>query len=884
MQFVSLLLLAIHILVHVDSTLLLPTKSLLRRQLEITGTMSDPEKGGSVSPSRKEPLPPPPKFDPSTFVFNTESKVSSSVSTRSSKSALNSKISPGSSSSSVSSLVQSLPKPPPLPIKKSSYSFTTNLQSSALSSENPPFELEEDKNKSFSNIDGHKSKQEESEHVHQTVEDIPPLESAPPSGPVSLSPSTTTSEHGTELESKKDTNQHSPQEGGAFSARSWLPSRPISPSIPKSSSTISKVSSEDEQNQTTVKKVQQQNKYMAHPKYHLLSYSQRSIPIFIQATPSAEAVAAENNLTLSEMMNGLANSIPSQCPSLTGRLAPVRSISRMINFSWDMINFNFYSESDRGIRTCALNDTDNGQDQQWEHRFNYAAKPWPEDNDKSLANLEEDIEMHLMSNGKDKKNTSSPKTSFSNSKTSWLARFLNGVQQQTDHAFHSMIHCPLIVLYIATTSDGVKGLLNLTDKRRLPQEFQNGLFDHNGFKGQYLMLHDEIDGPKDWNEASTSEDLMRVFGNDTVSLIHINSQSEESHDSLRDKCKGAEAQEEDFIWDEFIPSPMPFENIYRSQLHKLRGTYLSEKDKLAVRRFISRMVIKAVIPTLERRIHHLNIEVTNNKKGVKNAFKSLWRKPRESDNLSQSVHGRDQLNSSNIVPYRFDTIENHTRLLADTLFLIRDYDSALSIYRLVKDDYRHDQQLMLSASVHEMMALCIYFTDLSTGNRSNKEIIQHIDSAIYLYTSAAAEANTRVLGNRPSEASLPTRCVTKLCLLLSTMRTLNQGREMETADIIASASSKETPLTGAVLLEQSAAYYFHAGMIRKYAFHMLMAGHMFRSAGQDYHAVRCFACSMYVLGFLFLFQNILLFIFLTLFKTFFEGIFIIVETGIGMNY
>jgi hypothetical protein len=615
----------------------------------------------------------------------------------------------------------------------------------------------------------------------------------------------------------------------------------------KTNSTIPKGSSEDEQkHRKTVKTVQQKNKNMAHPKHRPLSYSQRSIPILIQATPSAEALAAKNNLTLSEMMNGLANSIPSQSPSLTGSLGPIRSINRMVNLSWDMLHFNFYSESDRGIRFSSLNDTGNGKDPQWEHRFNYAATPWPEDNDESLMSLEEKMEMHLLSNGEDRKTDSSPKASFSNSKTSWLARFLNGVQQQTDQAFHSMIHCPVVVLYIATTSDGVKGLLNLTEKRRLPQEFQNGLFDPNGFKGQYLMLHDEIDGPKDWSKASISEDLMRVFGNDTVSLIHMNSPLEE----YKDESKGniAEAQEEDLIWDEFIPSPMPLEDVYRSQLHKLRGSYLNEKDKIAVRRFISRMVIKALIPTLERRIQHLNIEVTNNKKGVKNAFKSLWRKPRDSDSLSQSVHSpRNRVNSSSIVPYRYDTIESHTRLLADTLFLIRDYDSALSIYRLVKDDYRHDQQLMLSASVHEMMALCIYFTDLSTGNRNNKEIIQHIDSALYLYTSAAAEINTNDLGSRPSEASLPTRCVTKLCLLLSTMKTLNQGREMETADSLASASSKETPLTGAVLLEQSAAYYFHAGMIRKYAFHMLMAGHMFRSAGQDYHAVRCFASSMYVL-------------------------------------
>ena len=70
---------------------------------------------------------------------------------------------------------------------------------------------------------------------------------------------------------------------------------------------------------------------------------------------------------------------------------------------------------------------------------------------------------------------------------------------------------------------------------------------------------------------------------------------------------------------------------------------------------------------------------------------------------------------------------------------------------------------------------------------------------------------------------------------------------MEIADLLASASSHETPLGAAVLLEQSSSHYYKAGMYRKFAFHMLMAGHMFRSASnQDRHAFRCFAASLYV--------------------------------------
>ena len=54
------------------------------------------------------------------------------------------------------------------------------------------------------------------------------------------------------------------------------------------------------------------------------------------------------------------------------------------------------------------------------------------------------------------------------------------------------------------------------------------------------------------------------------------------------------------------------------------------------------------------------------------------------------------------------------------------------------------------------------------------------------------------------------------------------------------------PLGATVLLEQSSGHYNQAGMQRKFTFHMLIAGHMFWSTGQQYHAIRCFASAMYV--------------------------------------
>jgi hypothetical protein len=199
--------------------------------------------------------------------------------------------------------------------------------------------------------------------------------------------------------------------------------------------------------------------------------------------------------------------------------------------------------------------------------------------------------------------------------------------------------------------------------------------------------------------------------------------------------------------------------------------------------------------------------------------------------------------------YRFDSIESQTRLLADTLFLMRDYEAALSAYRLVKDDYKLDKAHLHYASVQEMMVLCMYCLDPSgRDGRYSSDVHHSIETALYSYTRASDEQKESDVnaGARPAKAPYATRLATRFCLALSTARSLCEGKHMEIADLLASASSHETPLGAAILLEHSSSHYYRAGMLRKFAFHMLMAGHMFRSAGQERHAFRCFAASLYV--------------------------------------
>ena len=84
-------------------------------------------------------------------------------------------------------------------------------------------------------------------------------------------------------------------------------------------------------------------------------------------------------------------------------------------------------------------------------------------------------------------------------------------------------------------------------------------------------------------------------------------------------------------------------------------------------------------------------------------LKKLWK----SNTTSSSTTSKQLLDKKK--GYRYDSIETQTRLLVDTLFLLMDYESALGMYKLVKDDYKNDKNHLHVASVHEMMTICYYY-------------------------------------------------------------------------------------------------------------------------------------------------------------------------------
>jgi len=123
--------------------------------------------------------------------------------------------------------------------------------------------------------------------------------------------------------------------------------------------------------------------------------------------------------------------------------------------------------------------------------------------------------------------------------------------------------------------------------------------------------------------------------------------------------------------------------------------------------------------------------VSDSKKGMKNVFKSFWRKPRE-ESIPIYATSSPSPNSvmSLTVRYKYDRPEAQTLLLADLSFMLKDYETAISMYRLVKEDFKSDKCNMHYAHATLMIATSLFLD--TNGKGSVKEIHHQVIKLIHL--------------------------------------------------------------------------------------------------------------------------------------------------------
>jgi hypothetical protein len=564
----------------------------------------------------------------------------------------------------------------------------------------------------------------------------------------------------------------------------------------------------------------------------LLAKRQTHIPILLLATEKAHQLAWKNGLLLQDMFEGLvhsmmaglsSNAAASTSSSSTGttpHVAPFRSASKFMHLTWKDIHVTFQSANKEMEDSAAaqlmqqqavLHATDGNLEEelflledQVDNLLQNKPQPQSQNTDPYTAWEERQREQEQVQ--KDAFSLTSPLT------IPWLWRYRQALDISTDHLPHELFHCPPLALCICTTQEEDQGILETLQSLKssgyyLPTPFQNGIFDANALHHEVLVLHDNVNGPSDFNETTFLPILQQRFG-PNAAVLRINSISLETAQRLA-------AEEMMDLWGG----------------HGLLGNCLSINDRVAIRHYLANLISTSLLPALERRVARLNALVSERKKGVRNVLKSFWRT------------GKTKEESQHKSVYKYDSIENQTRLLGDTLFLVTDYEGALGMYRLIKDDFKQDKAHAHHGGVQEMMAICLYLMD-SYGRA--REIFTLLEGALWSYSRAADEERGEQQSGRVTAAPKSTRLATRLCLLLTATTNICAGRHLEVADLLASASSNENALGAAVLLEQGSAHYFQANLYRKYAFHMLMSGHMFRTAEQDHHAFRCFTSALYI--------------------------------------
>ncbi|KAF0690736.1 Aste57867_17888 [Aphanomyces stellatus] len=391
----------------------------------------------------------------------------------------------------------------------------------------------------------------------------------------------------------------------------------------------------------------------------------------------------------------------------------------------------------------------------------------------------------------------------------WYPAFKHEIIESFQCEETSMMYQPHAMLLVVSSTEGDPrhAFQQLGLPQNLPMVFQDGLFDMNLPK-YHVILHDTCE------TRNTSIDPDAIYRNLSLApnsggVARINSTSTPIYEDL---------------W-----SSHPYvRDLPKLDLNQPFGCYLSEDDRLALRTLIWDFGVKFVLPAMESKLFSLNETVAAVRKGVRNALKAWWRKPKDTSSKSTTYL------------YRYDSIESNMRQLADIAFLIRDYELAYNMYRLVRDDYKNDKAMLHCAHANEAIALCLFMM-----NGSVSDIHNALETVVSIYARLQVSSPQTSLVRHSTRASIISSEIYS-----SLYRRFPQSELMDSASSSLMRGSSATDsihpnfaICAAVLLERAAFcdILARSTKFRKFGFRMVMAGHVYSTMGYAPHAARCYA-------------------------------------------
>jgi hypothetical protein len=514
------------------------------------------------------------------------------------------------------------------------------------------------------------------------------------------------------------------------------------------------------------------------------------------ATPEAERIAQKNNLSVADLLNGFSR--------LEDADTPLRSVTHPIQLA--RFNFRFLAVSQ--FHTLEINEaTEQLNDSIKRHPPPHSAASAVELDIPRVTSVD-DVPTYLRAVGADE-DSSDPMP--------WYRSFKHTLMDTFRCEEYSLLCHPVAMLVVVSSTDPNPrhSFEELTSPGQLPAPFQMGLYDATLVPKFYVVVHDVLE------TEGTSIDpdaILRSLNVTTVNgaVLRINSLPVE---------EAPVPSQFTSVWTEnpYVRPPLfPHQLETYPHVSDGMGTLLSRDDVAQIKAFVRDFGLRFMLSSLEGRLFQLNEVVSAMKKGVKNVFKSWLRKPKDLRPSNASASGG--------VIYKCDSIESQTRLLADTAFLVRDYELALQMYRLVRDDFKSDKSVFHCANVNEMIALCLLLTKGSPMQMTNA-----LDSANAIYAKTPSPLTQRLAIRTAVIAGEIYHTLSKSGLFTDYMDNASAA--------LIRGSTMEQGVCAAVLMERAALCDLRARLpkFRKYGFRMVMAGHVYDSLGHEQHSARCYS-------------------------------------------
>ncbi|KAK9373143.1 ER-golgi trafficking TRAPP I complex 85 kDa subunit-domain-containing protein [Lipomyces chichibuensis] len=268
--------------------------------------------------------------------------------------------------------------------------------------------------------------------------------------------------------------------------------------------------------------------------------------------------------------------------------------------------------------------------------------------------------------------------------------------------------------------------------------------------------------------------------------------------------------------------------------------YIFESDMQNMRSFAHELVVKSLVPFMERCVATWNDQIAASRRGLTGRFFSASRRLLGSNNRglgSGAAHGAASGNYDPITgSYGFMTAESQMRKLADYAFMLRDWKLAHSTYDLLRKDFLNDKAWKYHAGSQEMAAASLILSGTPLSSKTRADTLEPLlDSATYSYISRCSQ---------------PTYALRTILISSELLRSRGGGAADDAARWLMKAISEKLMgnLAHALIIERvSACYSIRKGVgsqgwgnrRRKAAFWQLVAAKEWVSLDKKQHARLC---------------------------------------------